>query len=533
MNTSDSEIVESILQSAGMRRAADPSSASIIAVNTCAIRENAEDKVWQRLFYFRALRSPSPHSKHRRSSPSPPPSRPLVVVLGCMAERLKDRLLDHGGLVDIVVGPDAYRDLPRLIDSVSPSSSSPSSPTAMNVQLSLDETYADITPVRASSSSLSAYVSIMRGCDNLCSYCVVPFTRGHERSRPPLSIVDEVRQLSAAGYKEVTLLGQNVNSYNHTHDHRLAPTRAARTAGFVNISRRPMAEFDFTDLLDAVSRVDPEMRVRYTSPHPKDVPTEMLQLIRERPNLCKQIHLPAQSGSSSVLQRMRRGYTREAYLRLISEVRELLPSASVSTDIIAGFCGETEEEHRYTVSLMEEVAYDQAFMFAYSEREKTHAHRTMRDDVPQDVKLRRLQEVIDTFHSSIRQRNQSLVGSVQLLLVEGPHRRFVNHLVGRTDGNRQAAFPAAPLPCYHSPVDHAAQQQWRVPEAGDYVAVVVESASSVSFRCRGLGWTTLSDFYRTHSNAAATRIVQPLTSPSPSPPALLLPMEHVSAVQLQ
>ena len=530
MNTADSELVASVLQSAGMARTDDVHSASLIAVNTCAIRENAEAKVWQRLHVFRAIRTPTSHFKRVKtlpSSSSPPSSRPLVAVLGCMAERLKDKLLDHDGLVDLVVGPDAYRDLPRLIDAVQGGSTS----TAMNVQLSLDETYADIAPVRGKGSGVSAFVSIMRGCDNLCSYCIVPFTRGHERSRDSASIVDEVRRLSDEGYREVTLLGQNVNSWRQTEERRLSDSKAALTSGFVNISRRPVAQLGFTDLLDAVSRVDPEMRIRYTSPHPKDVPTEMLQLIRERPNICKQIHLPAQSGSSAVLQRMRRGYTREAYLQLIDAVRHLLPSASVSTDLISGFCGETEAEHEETLSLMEAVAYDQAFMFAFSQREKTHAHRTMADDVPQEVKMRRLQEVIDTFHRCVRAKNEWMVGSLQLLLVEGAHRRYAEHLVGRTDGNRQASFAKVPLPCYSTSPTMGGE--WRVPGVGEYVAVEVLQVSSTSFRCRGLGWTTLSDFSRLHPEAAMVPRIQVHAAMASVTRAMTQEVQQRLAVQLQ
>ena len=430
MNTSDSEIVEAVLTTAGLTRAQQPQDAAVILVNTCAIRENAEARVWQRLHVFRSL-SRSPQHRAARAAaaaalepdtsvpaaslfPSssaprrPPPQRPLVAVLGCMAERLKDKLLQHDGLVDIVVGPDAYRDLPRLISAVW-GEEGRSGGSAMNVQLSLEETYADIAPVRPASAR-SAFVSIMRGCDNLCSYCIVPFTRGRERSRDADSVLDEVRQLSRSGCREVTLLGQNVNSYNHTTagTRRLSASKQAMTEGFVNISRRPLPHYDFTQLLQDVSDVDPEMRIRYTSPHPKDVPTSLLQLIRSRHNICKHIHLPCQSGSSTVLERMRRGYDRAAYLRLIAEVRQLLPTASISTDIIAGFCGETEAEHEDTLSLMEQVCYDQAFMFAYSQREKTHAHRTMSDDVPPDVKARRLQQIVDTFHvSSARTRGPS------------------------------------------------------------------------------------------------------------------------------
>ena len=515
MNSSDSEIVESVLQAAGMRRVDDVSQASLIALNTCAIRDNAEAKIWQRLHVFRSLRYPSPHkvdrTRHGFNTRSPhwqPPfersARPLVAVLGCMAERLKDKLLDEQQLVDIVVGPDAYRDLPRLIDAIDVAGQS----NAMNVQLAVDETYADITPVRAGGSTTSAYVSIMRGCDNLCSYCIVPFTRGRERSRDADSIVSEVRGLLDTGYKEVTLLGQNVNSYNWTSERKLAPTKQAKTAGFVNISRRPLSQFDFTQLLDTLSLLSPELRIRFTSPHPKDVPTELLQLMRDRHTLCKSIHLPAQSGSSSVLQRMRRGYGREAYEQLIADVRRLMPSATISTDMIAGFCGETEEEHQASVELMQQVQFDQAFMFHYSQREKTHAHRTMADDVPEQVKLRRLQEVIDAFQAGVKQRNAELLGSVQLVLVEGRARRSPTDWMGRTDGNRIAVLPEGRLSRYGRWSEGI--EDVRGVGVGDYVAVEVLRCTSMSFVCRPLGWTTQADFYALHPNAASMRRVEPL-----------------------
>ena len=515
MNSSDSEIVESVLQAAGMRRVDDVSQASLIAVNTCAIRDNAEAKIWQRLHVFRSLRYPTPQKVDRtrhgyvtRSQYWQPAfdqsARPLVAVLGCMAERLKDKLLDEQQLVDIVVGPDAYRDLPRLIDAIDVAGHA----NAMNVQLAVDETYADITPVRAGGSATSAYVSIMRGCDNLCSYCIVPFTRGRERSRDASSIANEVRSLLDAGYKEVTLLGQNVNSYNWTSERTLAPTKQAKTAGFVNISRRPLSQYDFTQLLDTLSLLSPELRFRFTSPHPKDVPTELLQLMRERHTLCKSIHLPAQSGSTSVLQRMRRGYGREAYEQLIADVRQLLPSATISTDMIAGFCGETEDEHRASVQLMEQVQFDQAFMFHYSQREKTHAHRTMADDVAESVKLRRLQEIIDAFQAGVKQRNAELLGSVQLVLIEGRARRSPDDWMGRTDGNRIAVLPSGRFGKYGSPGGLAVDE--REVGVGDYVAVEVLRCTSMSFVCRPLGWTTQAEYYALHSNANMERRVEPL-----------------------
>ena len=307
MNFADSEIVNAILLDEGMQAVTEAELADIILVNTCSIRENAETKVWNRLKEFRGLKS-------QKESLT-------VGVLGCMAERIKDQIIEEEQLVDIVVGPDAYRDIPRLIEEVEDGRK------AVNVLLSLEETYADIAPVRTTGNGVSAFVSIMRGCDNMCSFCVVPFTRGRERSRPIESILTEIQQLSDEGYKEVTLLGQNVNSYKDGLN-------------------------TFTTLMDRASRINPEIRFRFSSPHPKDFPDDLLYLIAERPNLCNYIHIPAQAGSDSMLERMRRPYTRDQYLALIQKMKSIIPGCSLSTDIIAGFCGETEEEHQQTLSLM-------------------------------------------------------------------------------------------------------------------------------------------------------------------------------------
>ena len=472
MNESDSQIVHSVLRSAGLSAVDDIADAQVVLINTCAIRESAEQKVWSRLEYFRSVR--------RRKSAA---ARPLVAVLGCMAERLKTRLLDADKLVDIVVGPDAYRSLPDMIRAADMGE------TAVNVQLSLDETYADIAPVRTSSNGLSAYVSIMRGCDNMCSYCIVPYTRGRERSRDADSIVDEVRALSDSGVKEVTLLGQNVNSYNFTTQRQLAPTKAAATAGFVNISRRPLIGVGFTELLDRVSLVNPEMRIRFTSPHPKDFPDDLIHLIGERNNICKSIHIPAQSGSTAVLSRMRRGYTRESYMQLVDKIRRIIPNCALTTDLISGFCGESEDDHAQTLSLLSEVRYDQAYMFAYSQRERTHAHRTLADDVAADVKRRRLREVIDTFHRIAAEVNVGRVGDIALVLVEGRSKKSASDLAGRTDTNRTAVFPAVPL--HVASLNGAGGE--RVPVPGDFVAVEI-LPSQFAYRCRALCVTTIASF---------------------------------------
>lgn len=395
MNFSDTEIVNSILMEEGMQPVQEPEEADIIFLNTCSIRENAEEKVWSRLGEFRSL-------KKKKGSLT-------VGVLGCMAERIRDKILEKERLVDLVVGPDAYRDLPKLLAEVDDGRK------AVNIILSQEETYADITPVRTQDNGVSAFVTIMRGCDNMCAFCVVPFTRGRERSRDMQSILDELAQLSEQGYREVTLLGQNVNSYSD-------------------------GENDFARLMYEASQVDPEMRIRFSSPHPKDFPEDLLHTIAEQPNLCNSIHIPAQSGSNEVLERMRRPYTREQYLRLIEKMRNIIPGVSLSTDIIAGFCGETEQEHQDTLSLMAEVRYDLAYMFAYSERGRTLAQRKYEDDVPEDVKKRRLSEIIEQQMNIQEERNKQEIGRRHLVLIEGPSKRSDEQLCGRTDTNKMVVF---------------------------------------------------------------------------------------------
>lgn len=447
MNTSDTEIIRSILKGAGCEEVTSIESASVVLTNTCAIREGAEKKVFDRLNYFQSIRNKNKlagKTKGRRHSP-------LVGVLGCMAERLKGKLLEEDG-VDFVVGPDAYRDLPRLLSSVSNSTAQKEA----NVQLSLDETYADISPVRESSSA-SAFVSIMRGCNNMCSFCVVPFTRGRERSRDMASILSEIQKLAhEGGVREIVLLGQNVNGYHDTsaESAQLYPSNTSYTPtpGFVplyNSKKKSQAGARFADLLGEVAKIHPEMRVRFTSPHPKDFPPEVLQVIAEMPNICKSIHLPLQSGSTNVLARMRRGYTSEAFYSLVEEARRIIPNVTISTDVISGFCGETEEEHEETVAMMKKVEFDQAFMFAYSLRDKTHAAHTMEDNVPEKEKIARLQQVIDSFKVGIRRKNRATeLGKLRLVLVEGPAKKSTPQLellTGRTDGNKRVVFPAMPI----------------------------------------------------------------------------------------
>lgn len=473
MNVNDTEVVWSILQSSGYCKVNTPQEADVILVMTCAIRENAEGKVWQRLNLYRSLKQTNKKSR----------TFPLKIgILGCMAERLKQSLLEKEKALDLVAGPDSYKDLPRLLALTY------SNQTAINVLLSLDETYADITPVRLNEGSVSAFVSIMRGCDNMCSYCIVPFTRGRERSRPMQSILDEVRALSDQGVKEVTLLGQNVNSYRDTSvkSHALA---TPLVDGFRTVYKTKQGGVRFSELLDQVSRIDPNMRVRFTSPHPKDFPDEVLHLVRERHNICKLLHLPAQSGNSEVLERMRRGYTREAYLTLVDKIRTIIPGVSLSSDFIAGFCGETEAQFADTLSLLEIVKYRVAYLFAYSMREKTTAHRRYQDSVPSDVKGNRVYQMDVTFRQHASLLNAQSVGSVQLVLVEGRSRKHQSQLSGRIDANIKVNFDA----------EHQSLISWdgessRPIKPGDYVAMMITGSTSQALQGVPLYHTTLQTY---------------------------------------
>ncbi|KAM4891622.1 mitochondrial tRNA methylthiotransferase CDK5RAP1 [Sylvia borin] len=477
MNVSDTEIAWAILQKSGYARTKELDEADVVLLVTCSVREKAEQAIWNRLQHLKALKGRRPRAR-----------APLRIgILGCMAERLKEEILHREKLVDVVAGPDAYRDLPRLLAVAE------SGQQAANVLLSLDETYADILPVQTSAGGTTAFVSIMRGCDNMCSYCIVPFTRGRERSRPIASILQEVRMLSDQGVKEVTLLGQNVNSFRDLSEVQFQSVAApGLSRGFSTVYKAKEGGLRFSHLLDQVSRIDPEMRIRFTSPHPKDFPDEVLQLIQERHNICKQLHLPAQSGSTRVLEAMRRGYTREAYLELVRHVRDSIPGVSLSSDFITGFCGETEEDHQQTVSLLREVRYNVGFLFAYSMRQKTRAHHRLQDDVPTDVKKRRLEELIATFREEAAGANAALVGQAQLVLVEGPSKRSASELCGRNDGNIKVIFPDTEL-------EDAAE--CRAPgraQPGDYVMVKVTSASSQTLRGVPLCRTTLSRAAASH-----------------------------------
>ncbi|KAL8138343.1 hypothetical protein V2J09_004344 [Rumex salicifolius] len=484
MNVNDMEIVLAIMNKAGYTEVVEaPENAEIIFINTCAIRDNAEQKVWQRLNYFWFLKRQWKINVTTGRSQSIAP--PKVVVLGCMAERLKDKILDADKMVDIVCGPDAYRDLPRLLEEVDYGQK------GINTLLSLEETYADINPVRISKTSAGAFVSVMRGCNNMCSFCIVPFTRGRERSRPVESIVREVGELWKEGVKEVTLLGQNVNSYNDASGiEDVEPgSNWKLSEGFSSISKVKSMGLRFADLLDQLSTEYPEMRFRFTSPHPKDFPDELLYLMRDRHNICNSIHLPAQTGSTTVLQRMRRGYTREAYLDLVQKIRKIVPDVALTSDFISGFCGESEEEHADTVSLVREVGYDMAYMFAYSMREKTHAHRNYVDDVPEYVKQRRLIEVIEAFRESTGQRYDSQVGTLQLVLVEGPNKRAPHtELVGKSDKGHRVHFTDLKIP------DRLhAHSEDRNPRPGDFVQVSVTRSTRASLYGDAIAITRLSD----------------------------------------
>jgi MiaB/RimO family radical SAM methylthiotransferase len=496
MNVSDTDIVRALLLNAGYTETLVEMDATVLLTNTCAIRENAEQKVWGRLREQRA---------HYKTKKQP---KKIVGVLGCMAERLKEDMLKDG-LADLVVGPDAYRELPNLISVLLDTETD--TETAVNVQLSLEETYADVSPVRSSPDDISAFVSVMRGCNNMCSYCVVPFTRGRERSRPMDSILGEIQQLvQEQDVKEIVLLGQNVNSYHDRSDAAVQRQPASEYTtsndGFTNMYRlRGGAGHYFADLVAAVSDISPEVRVRFTSPHPKDYPLELLQLMAERPNVCNQLHMPAQSGSSSCLERMRRGYTREAYLELIDDVRATIPDVAISSDFIAGFCGETEDEHRDTISLMEQIQFDQAYMFAYSMRGKTHAHRKLQDDVMEEVKQKRLQEVINTFRSQVQTRNETVeVGRLRLVLVEGESKKSRPETPawsGRTDQNKRIVFPTMDMACFDDGMVPSLLQGGRVNDfphvpvtKGDYVVVQVTESRGHTLRGKVLWRTTLSKF---------------------------------------
>ena len=400
MNFSDSEIVGSIMVDNGFETTDDIKSADVIFVNTCSIRDHAEQRVRKRLIEFKHLKKKNPEL--------------IIGVLGCMAERLKEKLLEEENHVDMIIGPDAYRDLPQLINTVE------SGQKAINIILSAEETYADIKPVRLGSNGVSAFISIMRGCENFCAYCVVPFTRGKERSRDPQSIMNEAKQLVNKGFREVTLLGQNVNSYQWI------------TEG---------SPINFSGLLEIVAGVSPLLRIRFATSHPKDISDELLHVIAKHDNICNAIHLPVQSGSNAILKKMSRKYTREWYMNRIEAIKTIIPDCGISTDIISGFCGETESDHKDTLSLMEWVGYDYAFMFKYSERPNTIAEKKYEDDIPEEIKSKRLQEVINLQQNLSLKSNRKDIGNTFEVMVEGVSKRSVEHLSGRIGKNKVVVFP--------------------------------------------------------------------------------------------
>jgi tRNA-2-methylthio-N6-dimethylallyladenosine synthase len=430
MNFSDSEIVASILIEEGYTTIGDFKEADVILVNTCSIRDNAEQRVFNRLKNYQSVK------KYRPGA--------IIGILGCMAERLKSQLLEKDRLVDLVVGPDAYRSLPELLQNAE------SGQKAVNVLLSREETYADIAPVRLDNNGISAFISIMRGCDNMCSFCVVPFTRGRERSRDPESIVHEARELVLKGYKEVTLLGQNVDSYKW------------------NITAKgevvdPNAEVvKFAGLLEKVAQVSPELRIRFSTSHPKDMNDDVLETMATYENICKCIHLPVQSGNNEILKNMNRGYTREWYYDRIDAIHRIIPDCAISTDMIIGFCDETDEAFEDTYNLMDKVEFDFAYMFKYSERPKTLAERNFEDNVPEEIKSKRLSRIIDLQRKKSLKSNEKQIGKVCKVLIEGESKRSSDKLYGRNTQNMVAIFDKGDL------------------KKGQYVDVLIESCSSAT-----------------------------------------------------
>lgn len=430
MNVNDTEVIFSILAKAGYERTENMEEADVLMANTCSVRDNAEQRIWGRIDQFYG-------QKRLREGV-------VTGIVGCMAERLKDKLLESGR-VDFVAGPDTYRSLPSMLAAVRPGL------PQINVELSREETYADIEPVRIDRNGVSAFISIMRGCNNVCSYCVVPYTRGAERSRDPKTIVREACDLFSKGYKEVTLLGQNVDSY---------------------LWKSPDGDVDFADLLASVAAISPELRVRFSTSHPKDISDKVILTMSEHDNICRHIHLPVQSGSDVMLEKMRRRYTREWYLGRVAKIREVMPDCAITTDIIAGFCGETLSDHEDTLSVMRAVGYDYAYMFQYSERPGTLAALKYPDDVPAEEKTRRLNEIIALQNELSLESNRRDVGKTFKVLVEGPSRRDPADSCGRASNNKMCVFPSA------------------VPEkgisacaAGDYVNVKVLSCTSATLIC--------------------------------------------------
>lgn len=437
MNFSDSEIVASILEKEGYQTTTLLQDADVVFVNTCSIREKAEATVRKRL---------TEYNKAKKRNPGM-----IVGVLGCMAERMKSKLLEEEKLVDLVVGPDAYRDLPNLVNEVD------GGKRAVNVLLSKEETYADISPVRLGGNGVTAFVSITRGCDNMCTFCVVPFTRGRERSRDPESIIKEVKDLAERGYKEVTLLGQNVDSYLWYG--------GGLKKEMDNLNEEEKAiSVNFAQLMEKVALAAPGVRIRFSTSHPKDMTDEVLHVMAKYKNICKYIHLPVQSGNSEVLEKMNRGYTREWYLNRVKAIRKIIPECAISADIITGFCGETEEQHQQTLSIMDEVKYHFSYMFKYSERPNTLAQRKFEDDVPDKIKQRRLEEVIGKQQEHSWENNKKDLGKIKEVLVEGISKKSDQELYGRTSQNTVVVFPKENF------------------KAGDFVKVFIEDCTTATLK---------------------------------------------------
>ncbi len=423
MNVNDTEVIFAILAKEGYDRTENMDEADVILANTCSVRDNAEQRIWGRLDVFN-------QQKKTRGDV-------VIGIVGCMAERLKDSLLDSGK-VNLVAGPDSYRSLPQLLRDITPEN------PQINVLLSHEETYADISPVRIDKNGVSAFISIMRGCNNVCSYCVVPYTRGAERSRDPHSIVREACDVFNRGYKEVTLLGQNVDSY---------------------FWKDETGDVTFAKLLEAVAGISPELRVRFSTSHLKDISDEVIETMGRYENICENIHFPVQSGSNAMLEKMRRRYTREWYLSRVAKIRSVMPDCGITTDIIAGFCGETEQDHQDTLSIMREVGYDYAYMFQYSERPGTIAAKNYPDDIAPEEKTRRLNEIIALQNELSLKSNQREIGKVHKILVEGPSKKSPDELCGRASNNKMCVFPD------------------KVHKVGDYVMVRVKDCTSATLLC--------------------------------------------------
>ena len=422
MNINDTEVIFSILARHGYVRTENIDEADVIMANTCSVRDNAEQRIWGRIEQFQAQRK----------------NKDVIIgILGCMAERLKDSLLDSHK-VDLVAGPDAYRSLPAMLEAAAPGH------PQIDVMLSKEETYSDISPVRIDKNGVTAFISIMRGCNNVCSFCVVPYTRGTERSREPGTIVREACEVFHKGYREVTLLGQNVDSY---------------------LWKDEAGNVDFADLLEMVAGVSPELRVRFSTSNPQDISDKVIYTIAKHENICKHIHLPVQSGSDAVLEKMRRRYTRESYMERVAKIRETIPGCGLTTDVIAGFCGETEEDHKATLSLFEAVCFDYAFMFYYSERPGTLAAKKYKDDVPLDIKTRRLNEIIALQSECSLKSNRNDIGKIFSVLIEGPSKKNENELCGRASNNKMCVFPD------------------KIHKKGDYADVRVTDCTSATLLC--------------------------------------------------